>query len=319
MTDLSYIHLTEDHGQLQRQSGTVSAADLPHAIGMRSAALHVSAHSLSAFRLRRPGRGDALAELGTLQATLLAAVRLLQSFSRLAPLPQAPAEGGPHAFLFSPPQRLRELHGEHAHENMDLWLRNATDETFIEVGDLAPAALREAEYALSAQLSELRGLLRADGEIPAALRTAPRQTPAEAAAARRQQLAALWLAAAQVSAQLGSDAGNASQLATTRRKAGQLLGAWVPSERAYRYPTFQFRPDGQPVWQLAEILQLLREQGGMGSGERRSSGWEEVEWFLSPHVQLDGRPPAELLVADPDRVLRVAQLQFVEDADAGGF
>jgi len=42
------------------------------------------------------------------------------------------------------------------------------------------------------------------------------------------------------------------------------------------------------------------------------SGWGETEWFLSCHTLLDGRQPAEVLRADPARVLAVAREEFSE-------
>lgn len=114
----------------------------------------------------------------------------------------------------------------------------------------------------------------------------PNASLAELAAARRIELARNWLTASQVNALLGSDVGDASELVNLRRREGYLLGAWAPGERSYRYPPWQFRPDGQPLQQLKEILRLLREAGGMTSTDGRTSGWKDVEWFLVPHVLL---------------------------------
>jgi hypothetical protein len=44
----------------------------------------------------------------------------------------------------------------------------------------------------------------------------------------------------------------------------------------------------------------------------RTTGWVELEWFISPHVLLDGATPAEILVTAPNRVLAAAELEFGE-------
>jgi hypothetical protein len=65
------------------------------------------------------------------------------------------------------------------------------------------------------------------------------------------------------------------------------------------YPGFQFGADGQPL----PVIRTLRELA-------QRVGWSEssaVQWLCAPTTYLDGRRPAELLAADPDRVLDVAQ------------
>lgn len=146
-----------------------------------------------------------------------------------------------------------------------------------------------------------------------------KRSPAELAAARRLELAKDWLLANQVSDLIDPSANASPMLATSMRKMGLVLAAWAPEEGGYRYPTWQFSSSGQLVPQMAEILRLLREPGSMASAVRRTSGWEEVEWFLVPHVLLDDQRPAEVLKTAPDRVLKAAILQFVENDDKGGF
>ncbi|ASK94778.1 hypothetical protein KWH04_17745 [Xanthomonas campestris pv. trichodesmae] len=139
---------------------------------------------------------------------------------------------------------------------------------------------------------------------------------ADAAAVRRRHLSQAWPTAAEVSRQLGSTAENGSHRANQLRRDGQLLGVWLPSEQAYRFPVWQFGSDGRPVPPLVELLALLRGAGGMDTQDRLTSGWGEVEWFLTPHALLDGASPAEVLPHDPARVLAVAQEEFREPADA---
>jgi len=60
---------------------------------------------------------------------------------------------------------------------------------------------------------------------------------------------------------------------------------------------------------LREFVPFCRKPAGLG----RTSDWDEVEWFLSPHVLLDGGAPAGTLTAGPVRVLRAALIEVVND------
>lgn len=138
------------------------------------------------------------------------------------------------------------------------------------------------------------------------------------AAAMREALAEHWLSTAEVGARLGGRPSTAIYRASQLRREGQLLGVYVTHPvPCYRYPTWQFLSDGQPVDHLAEILTLLRDYGPFHrepDGMRRTTGWGEVEWFLSSHVLLDGAQPATMLSADPSRVLHAARIEFGIDA-----
>ena len=137
----------------------------------------------------------------------------------------------------------------------------------------------------------------------------------QAAAARRAELADDWPTAAQVSRAMGSTAGNASHLATKLRRAGALLGVYLPVPGgSWRFPRWQFRPDGQPVEYLKDILHVLHNDGPFLDTQRRTTGWGEVEWFISRHVLLDDKTPAEVLATDPKRVLEAARTEFGGDA-----
>lgn len=321
MPQLSYLDLYEHDGQLHQQSGTLSVDALRSEHAREASDRHALMRRIRAFARTSPGdrRGDSLTQLATLQSALLRAVSSLLADSIY------PKASRPVALTWNMQRRsLKVLAGHDLSENLEVWLRNSPqDETLIEVGDLDQRALEAAAHEMSIYV---RQILSSFDELSVettltrvSSNRAPEATPAELAAVRRAELAREWLVASQVSAMLGSEAGNGSQLATQRRLAGQLLGAWVPSERAYRYPPWQFGPDGQPVEPLAEILGILREQGRMAADNRRTSGWKEIEWFLSPHTLLDGEKPADLLTTDPDKVLKIAVEQFVEEDDAGGF
>lgn len=82
---------------------------------------------------------------------------------------------------------------------------------------------------------------------------------------------------------------------------------------SYRYPTWQFSADGKAVEHLAEILTVLRSSGTFQrerEGLRRTTGWGELQWFMSSHALLGGPTPAAVLTYDPARVLRPAQIEF---------
>lgn len=133
------------------------------------------------------------------------------------------------------------------------------------------------------------------------------------AAGLRDALAAQWLTASQVDDQLSAQPPD-GQRASDLRIKGLLLGVYVSQPApSYRYPPWQFRPDGQPVGYLSEILAVLQGSGTFArepGGLRRSTGWGEVEWFLSPHSLLGGEAPNQALAIAPWRVLQVAQIEF---------
>lgn len=121
----------------------------------------------------------------------------------------------------------------------------------------------------------------------------------------RRQVSADWLDAASVAVRLGKTPDEVKAL----RKAGKVLAAWLPSDQRFLYPTWQFDKQGNFIPEVSELLTLLRSPNGMGIG-LPSTGWGEVEWFISYHVLLEGLSPAEVLVSDPSRVLAIAQEEF---------
>jgi len=135
----------------------------------------------------------------------------------------------------------------------------------------------------------------------------------EASAIARAAAIAGWLTAAQAGARLPEHTGSAAQRASRLMREGGLFGVWVPEERAYRFAPWQFMPSGQPSPVLSKILPLLRGANGVTGGER-TSGWEELEWFLAPHALAAGRTPAQLLTTDLPALQAVARSDFEEGA-----
>ena len=121
----------------------------------------------------------------------------------------------------------------------------------------------------------------------------------------RRRASAGWLDAASVAVRLGMVPGEVTAL----RKAGELLAVWLPSDHRFLYPTWQFDEQGNPIPEVVALLALLRSPTGMDIGVP-STGWGEVEWFISYHVLLDGLSPAHVIVSDPARVLAIAQEEF---------
>lgn len=142
----------------------------------------------------------------------------------------------------------------------------------------------------------------------------------KAAAAKRAELAAEWPTTAQAGMEMGLDAEDASRCVTGLRKQGTLLGVYMTEpDHHWRYPTWQFNAEHRPIERFAEILVILREYGNYLDDQGRTTGWGEVEWFRSGHVLLDGRPPCEVVQEDPDSVLEIAQVEYVEENDSDGF
>ncbi len=137
-----------------------------------------------------------------------------------------------------------------------------------------------------------------------------------AAARKRARLAEHWLTAAEVSRIVDPAHKNSLHtVATKLRRQWRLLAAYMdPPSSHYRYPAWQLGEDGQPVSQLYDILTVLREKGPFTPDDQgRTTGWGEVEWFMSCNALLDGATPEEVLRTDPAAVLRAALIEFNEE------
>lgn len=133
----------------------------------------------------------------------------------------------------------------------------------------------------------------------------PANAPYDEHEEARRIASADWLDAASVAVRLGKVPGEVTAL----RKAGELLAVWLPSDQRFLCPAWQFDERGNPIPEVVALLELLRSPNGMGIGIP-STGWGEVEWFISYHVLLDGLSPAQVLVSDPAHVLAIAQEEF---------
>ncbi|WP_298577243.1 hypothetical protein [uncultured Luteimonas sp.] len=142
----------------------------------------------------------------------------------------------------------------------------------------------------------------------------------EQSAARRAELAAEWPTAKQVGLAMGLDLEDASRTVTKYRREGRLLGVYmVDPEHHWRFPIWQFDDRHQPIVRFADVLQVLRGHGPYLDERGLTSGWGEVEWFLSGHVLLDGQAPFEVLHQDPDAVIEAARVEYIEEGNDVGF
>ena len=142
----------------------------------------------------------------------------------------------------------------------------------------------------------------------------------EQAAARRAELAAEWPTAEQVGLAMGLDAKDAVRTVTQYRREGKLLGVYMlEPKHHWRYPSWQFGAGHRPIKLFAEILAILHEHGPYLDERGLTTGWGEVEWFLSAHVLLDDRPPFEVIHQDPGAVLEAARVEYIEESNEGGF
>lgn len=316
MPDLSFLDLYEDHGELCQLTGSLTVDELiAQQTGAHRPADAAAMRTIRAFGLteHRSRHGESLAKVVLLQS---AALQVLQSW--LGSRERGQAQPDTLYFTWAPRRHApRRLFGQNLAETVAAWVRTADiRETLVEVPAVEPEALEEMVREMRESLAQLQESVAAAPAPAEAAQARQQAVSADPAAVRRRELAQDWPKAAEVSRQLGSTAENGSHRANQLRRDGQLLGVWLPHEQAYRFPDWQFGADGAPVPGLAELLTLLRGPGGMDTVERRTSGWGEVEWFLTPHALLDGETPADVLRHDPERVLAAAREEFQESADA---
>jgi hypothetical protein len=127
---------------------------------------------------------------------------------------------------------------------------------------------------------------------------------AKVSASRRAELAQTYLSEPAVQTLLGIDA---TSLEAMRDEKG-VLGVWHEPANAWIYPDFQFDKSGL----IEQMPRLLAVYDRYYSHVWKNT-WSIVEWFLSPHVLLDGCRPMDVMATNPQRVLRAAQVEFWED------
>ena len=138
-----------------------------------------------------------------------------------------------------------------------------------------------------------------------------------AVAAQNELLARGWPTSAEVSHANGSQFDNPAQWAKNKRHAGELLGVWSPAENTWRYPDFQFLPDGRLNPRVKELLSALALHPDF-KADKDIGGWHRAFWLHGATWALagpDGQPrvAAEVFLEDPDTVIAHA----IKDACIG--
>lgn len=169
-------------------------------------------------------------------------------------------------------------------------------------------SLSPAEIGLEARLGQV-------------LVTQPTITPAQAAEALRQALLAKgWPTSVEVGRANGSQSVNKAQWAKDKRDAGELLGVWSASERAYRHPSFQFTTDGLLLPRVKDLLDALASNPDFAPAND-PGGWRKAFWLHGATLALPGpdgtaRVPAEVFAKDPDAVVAAARMDAEGDPNA---
>lgn len=88
-------------------------------------------------------------------------------------------------------------------------------------------------------------------------------------------------------------------VADQARLEERLFAVWDGDR--FRFPAFQFTPDGSPLEATAALIQVLpRDQDG-------KVGLDAALWAYTPDAALDNLSPAELFTRDPSRVVLLAR------------
>lgn len=114
----------------------------------------------------------------------------------------------------------------------------------------------------------------------------------------------MLLSPAEVAELAGSNAENPRPHAQRLREKGALA---LKEGKGFRYPAFQFLPNGTVPSEMRSILRLIH-----GGRDERSvaDGWIAMEWFALPTGLLGDRRPMDVFVEDPEAVLTAAQREF---------
>ena len=125
------------------------------------------------------------------------------------------------------------------------------------------------------------------------------------AVARRQaEVARFCLSGVAIQARLGIDWSSLETLREDRK----LLAIWHEPAGAWLYPDFQFERGGL-ISEIPEILAAFDRY----YDHVWENTWSIMEWFLTPHILLDGRCPMDVISSDPSRVLDAARVELWED------
>lgn len=104
------------------------------------------------------------------------------------------------------------------------------------------------------------------------------------------------------------------------------LKVWCPEREDYRYPSWQFKAEGQLQEGWEEVLSCVERIVGLKDGQWRTfeprievemREWLIVEWFEQVSTGSQGKPHGQWFQEDPQAVLAWAKMKANEDPDAG--
>ncbi|WP_312772609.1 hypothetical protein [Pseudoxanthomonas mexicana] len=127
---------------------------------------------------------------------------------------------------------------------------------------------------------------------------------ASLAVVRRMELAQHYLSGEATQALLGIDASTLTAWCKERR----LFAVWHKPEKQWIYPDFQFDRAGL-IEQMPALLAVYERY----YSQVWNNTWGIVEWFMAPHLLLDGALPMEMISSDPQLVLRIARIEFLQN------
>lgn len=108
------------------------------------------------------------------------------------------------------------------------------------------------------------------------------------------------LTSAQVGERAGSKSPNRAALAHKWKSDGRIFS--VPHQGTNYFPGFQFDAEGQPIPVIAEVIRILHEL----------SPWQLALWFIGRTGWVGDRRPVDLLLSEPERVIRAAEREIEE-------
>ncbi|WP_137915634.1 hypothetical protein [Rudaea sp. 3F27F6] len=113
-----------------------------------------------------------------------------------------------------------------------------------------------------------------------------------------------WLSSDEVAIRISASIAGNDQEQDIRwlRREGRLFA--VRFKGRYLHPDFQFNAQGQLMAEVKDLLDVL---------PRTDANWNLAFWVFQPTRALGGKRPADVFRQDPQRVVVVAQKDFLGD------
>jgi hypothetical protein len=192
-------------------------------------------------------------------------------------------------------------------QDLESWTLHISANTLLLEADGTRAEIQKLLDDVRVDLRE-SAIALADAEAPA--EAAIDDSRQAAIDFRNQLLAKKWPDGKRVAELAGAQIGtNPNQYAARLRSQGWLFGVWSTQDRSYIHPDFQFDRLGMVRPEIADLLTILPDKDDRG-------GWQRAFWLYSPHALLEGKTPADVFVAQPERVIEVARREFAGKQNA---